>query len=329
MEEELDLNEDAEVSITGKLSGTQWQALLPSFQAQIVLDNENQEEISQLGIDQLPAYKPHEIGQWLDEQSIKAKPTLRLLHNMARSGGTLISKCLATMDGTLLLSELHPNGMEMFNPLKQAHDWFQLLSADDLIEWVGKPVSFPDAIALIQKRAAERDLSLVVRDWAHLDFTGVPFIPQPSYRLETAEVLADKFRLVQVAVVRHPIDQWLSVSSRTVARDQLSVEEFLRGYLEFARQCCDIGFIRYEDFTHDPDAQLQTLCQKLELTFDPEYKNRWMHYDKITGDRSSATTIEPRKRQEVDPDLLAQFENNEHYQEAIRLLGYTHPESSK
>ena len=34
-----------------------------------------------------------------------ARPTLRLVHHMARSGGTLISKCLGCMTGVLLLSE--------------------------------------------------------------------------------------------------------------------------------------------------------------------------------------------------------------------------------
>ena len=37
-----------------------------------------------------------------------ARPILRLVHHMARSGGTLISKCLGCMSGVLLLSEPNP-----------------------------------------------------------------------------------------------------------------------------------------------------------------------------------------------------------------------------
>ena len=39
---------------------------------------------------------------------------------MARSGGTIICRCLASMERIVLLSEIHPLGARMFNPLDQA-----------------------------------------------------------------------------------------------------------------------------------------------------------------------------------------------------------------
>jgi len=36
------------------------------------------------------------------------KPRIRLLHQLGRSGGTLISRCLGSMQGVVLLSEIHP-----------------------------------------------------------------------------------------------------------------------------------------------------------------------------------------------------------------------------
>ena len=63
-----------------------------------------------------------------------ARPMLRLVHHMARSGGTLFSRCLGCMSGVLLLSEIHPLGTAQFNPLVQAQRWYGLLSSQDLAE---------------------------------------------------------------------------------------------------------------------------------------------------------------------------------------------------
>src|SRR5512145_1245226 len=77
------------------------------------------------------------------------RPPLRLLHHMARSGGTLISKCLGCMSGVVLLSEIHPLGTNHFNPLLQAQRWYGLLSTQDLIDLKGRGrIGFADAIEL-------------------------------------------------------------------------------------------------------------------------------------------------------------------------------------
>ena|GEM_PF-4627496 len=42
--------------------------------------------------------------------------TLRIIHQLARSGGTLLNRCLGCMPGILMLSEIHPH---MGNQLDQ------------------------------------------------------------------------------------------------------------------------------------------------------------------------------------------------------------------
>ena len=94
---------------------------------------------------------------------------------MARSGGTVICKCLASMDNVVLLSEIHPKGAGMFNPLDQADRWYGLLNETDALEFRQSPPGFLQAIQRIEQRCRERGLRLVLRDWSHLDYTGVPF----------------------------------------------------------------------------------------------------------------------------------------------------------
>lgn len=258
------------------------------------------------------------------------KPVLRLVHNMARSGSTLICKCLGCMKGINLLSEIHPMATDMFNPLGQAHEWFNLLDAVDIQRLQKGAVSFIEAIALVEMRSRQRGDTLVIRDWAHLDFTGVPFLSQPSYTLGLADALKQNFRLIQIATVRHPLDQWLSLSrlaimQEAIARGQLTIGLFLQGYLAYARHCQKIGFVRYEDFTRKPVQTMEAMCDRIDVSFDPGFIGHWHEYTAITGDVTSTrggNEIKALKRREVAPSLLAAFEREPAYAQALAMLGY-------
>lgn len=261
------------------------------------------------------------------------KPRLRMIHNMARSGGTLISKCLGCMEGVVLLSEIHPAAWRMFNPLKQAVEWHKLLNTSDLLEINSrKLINFADAINLIARRTNQRGDVLLIRDWSHLDYTGYPYVTEPSYRPVLYEELAERFDILRVAIVRDPVDQWLSL--RQLAIMQTSIQtgdfnlgKFLAGYLEFARLSVKTGYIRYEDFLLEPDAIMRDLCGRLDIPFDPGFINKWPTYTKISGDvlvsrGNVGNEIKPLPRRPVEAELREAFLANEDYQEAIRLLGY-------
>jgi hypothetical protein len=258
-----------------------------------------------------------------------ARPTLRLVHHMARSGGTLISRCLGCMSGVLLLSEIHPLGTAQFNPLVQAQRWYGLLSSQDLAELRARGrIAFVDAIDLIHRRAADAGQRLVIRDWSHLDFTGVPFVANPAYRLLTAEALASRFELRQVCTVRHPLDQWLSLRKLAVVHGKLTLDAFLAGYRRFAEQAREIGFFRYEDFAADPSATMKELCRRLEVRFDRHFTERWSSYASVTGDVAgsrSGCAIQLPPRRAVEPGLLDQLAASADYRTSLEILGYAHP----
>jgi protein O-GlcNAc transferase len=258
-----------------------------------------------------------------------ARPTLRLVHHMARSGGTLISRCLGCMSGVLLLSEIHPLGTAQFNPLVQAQRWYGLLSSQDLAELRARGrIAFVDAIDLIYRRAADAGQRLLIRDWSHLDFTGVPLVAKPAYRLLTADALASRFELRQVCTVRHPLDQWLSLRQLAVIHGKLSLDAYLAGYRRFAEQARDIGFFRYEDFAADPGAVMKELCRRLEVRFDRHFAERWSSYAFVTGDVSGSRggyQIKPVPRRPAEPGLLDQLAASADYRTSLELLGYHHP----
>lgn len=57
MEEDLDISEELEISLIGKLEEIQWEALLPRLQARIILENENQEAIAQAKAETLLSFE--------------------------------------------------------------------------------------------------------------------------------------------------------------------------------------------------------------------------------------------------------------------------------
>jgi len=251
---------------------------------------------------------------------------------MARSGGTLISRCIGCMNGVALLSEIHPKGLHVHNPLQQAHDWFQLFSDDDIKAISTQTFSYLDAISLINKRIIATGKTLVIRDWSHMDFTGLPFINNPSYKSMNDKFLKTRFSLISTATVRHPIDQWLSLSKLTILKDHpdLTIKGFMLGYLEFARYAKQIGFIRYEDFILGNHTTIKNLCSNLKLKFDGDYINKWHRYNSITGDNATTsasrfinhTTIESSPIRAVDEAVLDQFHGLSEYAESTSLLGY-------
>jgi len=256
------------------------------------------------------------------------KPTIRLLHHLARTGGTIISKCLGCMGGVVLLSEIHPQGMRFgaMNPLRQACDWFGLVSPKEVERAGAAPLA--EMVILIHERCEQRGQRLVLRDWSHLDFLGVPFVTRPGYRLGLASALEASFAIVSTATVRHPVDQYLSLRGLGLMRGVLDLAGFLRGYHRFAEICRSIGFVRYEDFTQEPEREMRTLCDRLEAPYDAGFRQRWADYDKVTGDVGNPAGLREigrPARPQVEAGLIEAFAANADYRRALALLGYRHP----
>ena len=253
--------------------------------------------------------------------------SISILSHMARSGGTLICKCLGVMQDVVLLSEIHPDVSIELNALMQAHQWFQLLTQDDLRRLSAqKGVDFADAIQLIQRRCAELDKSLLIRDWSHIDFTGVPYVAKPSFTFSTADQLHQHFIIHHFTTVRHPIDQWLSLNGLGIVKGKLALTDFLLGYRKFAEHAVKIGYVRYEDFVESPESATEKICQGLQIRYDPSFLQRWRDYKKLTGDMVKDSRnqgpIQTLPRRPTSQALLNEFDKNNDYHVAIELLGY-------
>lgn len=255
------------------------------------------------------------------------RPTVRLIHNLARSGGTLIGRCLGSMDGIFLLSEIHPLGLERFHPAVQAQSWFNLLTDDDVAYFQSpgaKP--FAEAIVRIERRARERGGVLVIRDWAHLDFMGKPFLDRPTGHLAMAAALQGTMELRRVALARHPADQIESLLRTWAGETMPPFDEFLAMNRKYAEAVDGLELVRFEDFTADPDRELRRLCAALDVAFDEAYRDRWRGYRTITGDKTGSRggfdAIRPLERKPPPPAIHDVMMRSEDYLKACALLGY-------
>lgn len=257
------------------------------------------------------------------------KPAIGILHNLARSGGTLVGRCIGSMSGVRLLSEIHPQGLRYFNPIQQAANWFGLIEAEEVQALISKQgtFSFSDAIALLHSKCIDEGSHLVLRDWAHIDFIGTPFNTSPSGHHLLSTTLETAFQLNEASLVRHPVDQWLSLTRDPGMAQAITLKQFMKGYLHYALHCQNHTFIRYEDFTREPEISMQQICNNLGIEYKNDFLHKWSSYQHITGDPETyhRDTITEVRRYSVPKKLSKQLSKIKQYEEAIHLLGYENP----
>lgn len=256
------------------------------------------------------------------------RPVIRIVRSLARSGGTLIGKCLGCMDTVTLLSEIHPGDLATTSPMTQAQRWFGLIDSKDISRWKIRPPNMLQFVSLCETRASGQGQRLVLRDWSHLDYIGVPYA-RPAFGFALADELKAVYDIRSATTVRHPVDQYLSLMQLPVVARVLDFEAYVLGCVRFAEYASEHGFYKYEDFTRDPDSVLGSICKDLDVPFDPGYREKWHAYTTITGDTSpglgrgsAKKTIQSFDRKPMDDGLLDAFRGNDDYLRACSLLGY-------
>ncbi|WP_210421352.1 O-linked N-acetylglucosamine transferase, SPINDLY family protein [Roseimaritima ulvae] len=259
-----------------------------------------------------------------------------LLQHLPASGGTLISRCLASMQSVCLLSEIHPRGVAHFNPLRQAATWHGLIAEADVAELAADDIqAFGEVIAGLARRAADRGQRLVVRDWAHRDWLGRPFVATPPMRSAWDAILSaagpQRFAAPTVprwVTVRNPLDQFIHSKRMDALRDSWDDAWMWRGLRSFAEAVQSLPRFRYEDFLAAPAATLAAMCELADLPYDDDWQHRWRDYHNITGPPAGrqATVIRPVPREPMLPDQWDSLRDNEDLLATLDLLGYTVPE---
>ena len=249
------------------------------------------------------------------EENTFKKPTIRLIHNLARSGGTLISKCIGCMNSVALLSEIHPSAQHAasFNAIKQAQQW---LNFDPFYKKHHESTDFVAIIRAIEQHCADQQQTLVIRDWSHIDYLGVPVTSKPTNTPALINSLNKHFDILNVQLVRNPIDIWLSTRRLNLIKNtDITTKEFIQAYLHYLQKTRGSYQLIYENFLADPDKSLKQVCSALKLNFDQEYSQKWHTFAQLTGDLSNSSslrakaTIKPRTPKSRNADEIREIQS--------------------
>lgn len=248
---------------------------------------------------------------------------------MARSGGTMVSKCIGVMDKVKLFSEIHPdaNHVPYMNITDQAHRWYGLSTQAD----IDRHDEFITGVGNIYQAVKAQGAYMVLRDWATIDFLGKILNQEATHNFSLDAVLEPHYTLHTCALVRHPLDQWLSTRRLKIYADKLSAAEFFHGYRLYAESIGD-RFVQYEAFTQEPQVTMQKICKMLEIPCDQSFIDRWHENQCVTGDNKKtsrgtssedAGRIRSLPRRQIESELVAQLTDNIDYRKSVQLLGYS------
>jgi hypothetical protein len=253
----------------------------------------------------------------------KNKP-IRVFHNLACSGGTLIAKCISALPNAYLLSEIHP-----FTNLGY-YKTTAIFSPSDVVK-LSRIASVPDSeqlaasifkenVAQLYEHLLDRGGELVLREHSHSDFFSDLDIPKQG---RVVELLGEDYDLRSVLVFRNPIDSFLSLRKNNWQHFQpFTFDEYCRRCILFLDAYENASFYYYEDFVSDPSTVMQLMCTDWDLAYDDLFEDIFGQFV-LTGDsgRGDDAKIAERPGRELDPDFLTSVKASKHFQKLAKRCG--------
>lgn len=245
-----------------------------------------------------------------------AKPKIRIIHHLACSGGSLISKCISSMPNVYLLSEVHPYADRQRKQRQQP-----LFSPQDIVslaDYAGVPMhkSLSEKIFLASIKSLHEHVDLyggyvVIRSHSHTDYcSGEAINSSPIVK-----ILADFFDVQSVATLRNPIDSYLSLKKNNWLHFTPSTfDEYCRRVGFFIEEFGVENILTYDSFIVDPLLKMDTICEKLEIPFSDSFLDIFDAF-KVTGDSGrKSDRIEAKSRRPMSETFIKEISNSKNFE---------------
>lgn len=254
-----------------------------------------------------------------------AKPVLRVIHQFACSGGTIISKSIAAQPNVFLLSELHPTttlGWDRENAKYTPRDvvtqamYGRLPKVTALAEKV-----FVQSIIETERHVRELGGHLVIRSHPHADYCTDADIPNVD---TLTRLLSSYFDIKHLVTVRNPIDSFLSLRQNGwVHFKPDSFDEYCRRLLMFLEPFPEDQILKYEDFVENPETGLYAVAEKLSVEATTDGFD-YLDIFTISGDSGrKGTKIFPRERKPLSDDYIEEINESDNFARVKEILKYT------
>lgn len=255
----------------------------------------------------------------------RAPQPIRMIHHFACSGGTLISKCIATSPNTVLFSEIDPLGTHHF--AKPQRPFFTTDLVADL-HYSPRPLPaqvridhFIAGLGALHRSLSDLSQHIVLRDHAHSHFCMGPVIPdRPDLRQMAIQVAPVR----ALVTVRHPLESFASIqANKFVHFTPGTLTEYCYRYQVFLDTHADAPLVRYEDFLETPREVLGHMLTILDLQLADRFEQLAPLF-RLSGDSGrGGEKIAPRPRRRTMQELLEPGEDPAAYIALCNRLGYT------
>lgn len=272
-------------------------------------------------------FRPDVINECIEMCSLannNVSHPIRSIHHFSCTGGTLITKCLASMPNVLVLNEVDPLSTMYFDPKNPS---FTPTDITSLVRQGNPNVSDSLPIKLFVQNinliCDELDLigkRLLLRDHSHSHFLASSRIPERPTMLT---LLSEHFPTKSVVTVRDPIDSYLSLKKNNWIHFQpKNFDEYCRRYNFFLDQYNNIKIFRYEDFVGNPHENISAICDVLNLPYTDIFVDTFYTF-KFSGDSGrKSSIIEPRPRENLATCFIGEIKDSENYAKLIARLNY-------
>lgn len=264
----------------------------------------------------------------MHQQTLAARDEpIGIIHHFACSGGTIISKCIAAMPGSVFLSEIDPlSKIRTASPPRFA--------PTDIIEQLihsrhRQPDSvlvdmFLASISALYKATQKNGQRLVIRDHPHSQFClDVDWTARPTVH----EIIGARHRVQSVITVRHPMASYLSLCHNIFNNKwdrffPTTLEQYAIRYSAFLDRHSDCPIIYYEDFVNNTEATLMAICKALDLSYVPGIPTL-ISIVKMSGDSGrGGDVIKARAKRPVPENTKKEIGDSPSYQQLCKKLGY-------
>ncbi|GAB5380444.1 MAG: hypothetical protein Alis3KO_25840 [Aliiglaciecola sp.] len=259
----------------------------------------------------------------VSNEQLSSKPSLRIVHHFACSGGTLLSKCISSLPNVYLLSEIHPLSLNHLGskPKYLPTDTISLARYAKVpdVDFFAKQL-FLRNIQYTEKYISDRGGILVLREHTHIDYC---LGKKASPYSVVDKSLNKHFDLKHVVTVRNPIDSYVSLKLNDwVQFSPPTFDEYCKRLLKFINRYSKKSIIKYEDFVEEPFKKIRKICKLLDLPYDERFIDIFDLFD-VTGDSGrSGGSIEKRERRQIDSSLVDEIHASKNFNKVCKILKY-------
>jgi hypothetical protein len=255
-----------------------------------------------------------------------------VVYAFARSGGTLVNRCLGSIPGNIILSEVNPY-RSVIPVEKQAKDWFSLISdveCELLLEQ-----SYAHKIHYLETAAKLSGKNLVIRDWVTVNFLddvlGNGLLLASNLLEQELYLTHYGFTICPLVVSRHSADVYDSIVRTFSQFKALSIKDFGIAYLKYAEAVSHSLIFHYEDICQQPEFFIEKICKVLNINYSPFFLQTFFDFTACTGDTRLPQESRGQKLKTIvplssntDSDLYMAAVQDENCRKANELLGYVY-----